>query len=105
MSKRKRRSKKKLQGKDRLHDARRWLQFRPFPKKPLVEAFSKRYGVPEGTAWTELVSLGYYDQICIQQYEASGIEWEYRVDGRSGDMFVVPKGSEEYEMYGIHGVL
>ena len=71
----------------------------------MLEAYSKRYGVGHTVAWDELVSLGYYDEICIQQYEADGIEWEYKVEARSGDMFVVPKGTEDHELYEIHGIL
>jgi len=105
MSKRKRHSKKKLAGQARLKDARRWLQSRSAPKTPLIDAYSKRYGVANNVAWDELVSLGYYDHMCIQQYEADGIEWEYKVEARSGDMFVVPKGTEDHELYEIHGIL
>ena len=106
MPKRKRQSKKKLVGKARLNDARRWLQSRDCPKKkPLVETYSKRYGVGHAVAWDELVSLGYYDELLIQQYEADGVEWEYKVEPRSGDMFVVPKGTEEHELYEIHGIV
>jgi len=105
MPKRKRQSKRKLAGKARLNDARRWLQSREGPRKALLEAYSKRYGVGHTVAWDELVSLGYYDEICIQQYEADGIEWEYKVEARSGDMFVVPKGTEDHELYEIHGIL
>jgi len=105
MAKRKRQSKKKLVCNVRLNDARRWLQSRNGPGTPWVEAYSKRYGVARTVAWDELVSLGYYDDICIQQYEADGIEWEYKVEARSGDMFVVPKKTEDYELYEIHGIL
>jgi hypothetical protein len=105
MPKGRRRSKKKLKGEGRLKDARRWLQSRDRPRRPLVESYSKRYGVTESVAWDELMSLGYYDDILIEQYERGGIEWEYRVEPRSGDMFVVPKGTEEHEIYGLHGII
>ncbi len=105
MAKRKRQSKRKLFGEARLNDARRWLQSCNGPRTPLLEAYSKRYGVAHTVAWDELVALGYYDDICIQQYEADGIEWEYKVEPLSGDMFVVPKGTEEHELYAIHGIL
>ena len=105
MPKRKRQSRRRLVGKARLNDARRWLQSRNAPRTPLIDAYSKRYGVTQLIAWDELVSLGYYDDICIQQYEADGIEWEYKVEARSGEMFVVPKGTEDHELYEIHGIL
>jgi hypothetical protein len=105
MSKRKRQSKKKLVGKGRLTDARRWLQSGNGPRKSLVNSYSKRYGVTESVAWEDLMSLGYYDNILIEQYERDGIEWEYKVEPRSGDMFVVPKGTEEHEIYELHGII
>ncbi len=105
MPKRKRQSKRKLFGEARLNDARRWLRSRNGPRKPLLESYSKRYGVAHTVAWNELVSLGYYDDICIQKYEADGTEWEYKVEALSGDMFVVPKGTEDHELYEIHGIL
>ena len=105
MSKRKRHSKKKLIGKERTKDAIRWLESRGFRGKSLVDSYSRRQTVSKQTARLELIRLGYYDEICIQDYESNGVEWEYRVDARSGDMFVVPKDSEEHEMYETHGIL
>jgi hypothetical protein len=61
--------------------------------------------VDHRVAEDELMQLGYYDDLCIQHYEQEGIEWEYRVEPLSGDMFVVPKDAEEHEMYEIHGIL
>ncbi|NHN39990.1 hypothetical protein G8764_22055 [Pseudomaricurvus alcaniphilus] len=99
MPKRKRQSKKKLAGKGRITDATRWLkQLRNFPEN-LVEAYSKRYKVSEIDAREELVGIGYYEAVLIQEYEKIGIEWEYRVEPLSGDMIVVPKGIEEHELY------
>ena len=101
MSKRKRQSKKKLAGKGRLNDAKRWLQSRSLPEN-LVESYSNRYSVSEIIASEELMSIGYYDDIFIQDYEKDGIEWEYMVEPLSGEMVVVPKGTEEDELYEIH---
>lgn len=105
MPKRNRQAKKKLKGKGRLNDARKWLQSRERPKKPLVESYSSRYSVAESVARDELMALGYYDDILIQDYERDGIEWEYKVEPLSGDMFVVPKGIEEHELYEYHPII
>ncbi len=102
MSKRKRQSKKKLSGKGRLKDAERWLS--NHPQVDLISAYSKRYGVGEPIASHELMAIGYYEELCIQDYEKKGIEWEYKVEPLSGEMVVVPTGTEEHEIYEIHGL-
>ena len=65
----------------------------------LVEAYSKRYAVTELVAREELTSIGYYEEILIQEYENEGVQWEYRVEPLSGEMIVVPLGTEEHELY------
>ncbi len=102
MPKRKRQAKKKLAGKGRLNDATKWLL--NYPQYNLISAYSKRYGVSNHVAEEELMQIGYYEEICIQQYEKEGIEWEYKVEPLSGEMVVVPKGTEEHEIYEIHGL-
>jgi hypothetical protein len=102
LSKRKQRSKKKLVDKGRLNDAKRWLL--NHPQKDLISSYSRRYGVNHNIAEDELMHLGYYDEIHIQHYKKEGIEWEYRVEPLSGEMVVVPKDTEEHEIYQIHGL-
>ncbi len=102
MSKKKRQAKKKLVGKGRLNDAKKWLI--NHPQDDLITAYSKRYGVASYLAEEELMQIGYYDDLHIQHYEREGIEWEYRVEPSSGEMVVVPKDSEEHELYEIHGL-
>ena len=102
MPKRKRQSKKKLVGKGRLNDAKKWLL--NHTQKDLIASYTKRYGVEVAIAEGELIELGYYDDICIQHYENEGIEWEFRVEPTSGDMVVVPKGTKDHEIYEIHGL-
>ena len=102
MPKRKQQSKKKLEGQGRLNDAKRWL-FK-HPQKDLISSYSKRYGVNHNIAEDELMHLGYYDVLHIQYYKKKGIEWEYRVEPISGEMVVVPKDTEEHEIYQIHGL-
>ncbi len=104
MPKRKRQAKKKLVGKSRTNDATRWLQSCALPRN-IIEAYSKRYAVPEIVAREELMSIGYYDEIMIQEYEKEGIKWEYKVEPLSGDMFVVPEGTEDHELYEIHPII
>ncbi|MCP3908594.1 MAG: hypothetical protein GY712_11320 [Oceanicoccus sp.] len=99
MPKRKRQAKKKLAGKGRVADATRWLQQLKTRPASLVDAYSKRYAVTKLLAREELIAIGYYDDLLIQEYEKEGIEWEYRVEPLSGDMIVVPIGTEEHELY------
>ena len=105
MPKRKTHSKKKLDREGRLVDARKWFRLGNRFRSPLVKSYTKRYAVSETVAWEELVALGYYDDLGIEAYEREGIEWEYRVEPLSGDMFVVPKGSEERDLYLIHPII
>ena len=102
MSRRKRQAKKKLVGKGRLNDAKKWLSNNP--QSDLITSYSKRYVVTAFVTEEELIQLGYYDDLHIQHYEKEGIEWEYRVEPLSGEMLVVPKGTEEHEIYEIHGM-
>jgi len=67
--------------------------------KNFIEAYSKRYAVCEMVARDELISIGYYNEITIQEYEKEGIKWEYVVEPLSGEMYLVPEGTEEYELY------
>ena len=98
MVKRKRQTKKRLAGKDRTHDAKRWLKSKALPKN-IIQAYSKRYAVSEIVARDDLISIGYYDEITIQEYEKDGIEYEYMVEPLSGEMYIVPEGTEEYQLY------
>ena len=104
MPKRKRQVKKKLASKGRTNDAARWLRSRALPAN-LIEAYSKRYAVPEVVAREELMSIGFYDEIMIQEYEKEGIKWEYKIEALSGEMFVVPEGTEDHELYEIHPII
>ncbi len=104
MPKRKRQAKKKLVGKGRLNDATRWLQLAAFPKE-LVGAYTKRYAVSEMVAREELMFIGCYDDVLIQDYEKEGVKWEYKVEPMSGEMFVVPEGTEEHELYEYHPII
>jgi hypothetical protein len=102
MPKKKRQAKKQLVGKGRLNNAKKWLV--NHPQNDLITAYSRRYGITSQVAKDELMKLGYYDDLHIQHYEKEGIEWEYRVEPLSGEMVVGPKGSEEHELYEIHGL-
>jgi hypothetical protein len=100
MSKRKRNAKKKLSGKGRINDAKKWLA--NHHQNDLIAAYCKRYGVESEIAEDELIQLGFDDEVYIQHFEKEGIEWEYRVEPISGEMVVVPKDIEEHEIYEIH---
>lgn len=81
-----------------------WLQSRCLPEN-LIEAYAKRYAISEVLARDELMSIGYYDEILIQEYEKEGIEWEYKYEPLTGEMFVVPAGTEDHELYEIHPII
>jgi len=98
MPRRKRQAKKKLLGKNRTNDAIRWLQLQSLPKN-LIEAYSKRYAVFEIVAKEELISMGYYEEITIQEYEKEGVKWKYMVEPRSGELYLVTEDTEEHELY------
>ena len=104
MPKRKKKSRKHLGRQERMNGARRWLESRRLPND-LAKAYAKRYGVSSSVAREELMAIGYYNQLCIQDYEERGIEWEYRVEPLSGDMFVVPVDTEYHELYLIHPII
>ena len=94
---RKKVSLKKLSPEDRKKNARKWL--RQGLHKNLLESYCKRYRIPQPEGHLELLELGYGDHLRIEAYEREGIEWEYKVDGYSGDMKVVPKGTPDWELY------
>jgi hypothetical protein len=97
--KRKRINIRKLNPEDRQRNAKKWL-IRPKPMpKDLVAAYAKRYAVSDAVAHWELLELGYRDEIAIQAYEKDGVEWEYKVDGYTGEMYAVPKGTTDWELY------
>jgi len=104
MPKRKRKQKKKLTRMNRLNDAKHWIASSGNLEN-LVESYSKRYGVNKIDASDELMEIGYYDDILIQEYEKEGVKLEYKVDTLSGDMFVVPEGCSEKELYDYHPIL
>jgi hypothetical protein len=100
MKKKKSRGKKtrrKFMPEERKRDARRWLVQHGTPEN-LLKSYAERYRIPESEANIEILELGYGDAVRIQYYEQNGIEWEYRVDGYSGDMKVVPKGTPDWEL-------
>ena len=89
MPKRNRQAKKKLNGKGRLNDAKMWLENHGVPKE-IIGVYAKRYAITENEAESELMSIGYYDDISIQHYEKNGIAWEYKYGLLSREIFVVP---------------
>ena len=100
---RKRKSRKKLTAEERTQDAARWLRSTRLPAE-LVCAYSKRYAVSKDLAIVELMGIGRYDEICIQGLEARGISWEYRYEALTDRMYVVPEGTEDWELYSHHSL-
>ena len=100
--KRKKINVRKLDPDNRKRNAKKWLaQSKPRPKK-LVEAYAKRYAVSGSIAHWELIELGYGDEIAIQAYGKDGIEWEYKYDGYTGEMYVVPKDTPDWELHNFY---
>ena len=99
MPTRKRRSKKRLDAGSRKHDARRWLLSRDGPYQDYVSRYVKRYGVSEAVAKDELYALGYHDKVLQEELEAQGIRWEYIVNPLTGELVLVPEGTEEHELF------
>jgi hypothetical protein len=92
-------AKKRFKTQTRIEKARRWLKVGARYKGPLTDTYMKRYGVERWLAQEELMSLGCRDKVLIENYERQGIEWEIKVDGYSGDMKVVPKGTPDHELH------
>lgn len=67
--------------------------------RPLTDSYMRRYSVERWIAQEELVLLGEKDTVRIEDYDRQGIAWEYRVDGYTGEMKVVPKGTEDHELH------
>jgi len=82
-----------------MMDARAWLRRSHQHCGRLILSYSKRYHVSENVAFFELCEIGFYDQVQIEMFERDGIEWEYKMDGYSGELKVVPKGTEEWDLF------
>ena len=92
------RSKKRLSHEERIKDAKRWLRT-GVRAVLLTDAYMKRYAVERWVAQEELMQSGYKETVQIEIYEREGIEWEYKVDGYTGDLKPVPKGTEDHELH------
>ena len=99
MSTRKRVNTKKLKGEERASDATKWLSSKNGPHCKYVAKYCKRYGVDACTARDELIFLGHYEQVFIEELEAEGKELEYIVNPLTGDLVPVEAGTEEYELF------
>ena len=94
----KKRSKKRLNHEERLTDAKRWLRT-GVRAMLLTDAYMKRYAVDRWIAQEELMQIGYKEIVQIENYEREGIAWEFKVDGYTGDLKPVPKGTEDHELH------
>lgn len=103
MGKHRRKSRKRLTAEERAQDASRWLKsLRLRLRGSLLAEYAKRYGSAEADARLELMALGYYDRLCIEDMEAQGISWEYLVEPLTGESYVVREGTELSELYTDH---
>ena len=92
------RSKKRLNHEERIKDAKRWLRT-GVSVVLLTDAYMKRYAVERWIAQEELMQIGYKEIVQIENYEREGIVWEFKVDGYTGDLKPVPKGTEDHELH------
>lgn len=99
MPTRKRKSKKKLQENDRKHDAIKWLRSRDRPSNELVAKYAKRYGIEPVYARTELVEIGFWEEVFTEEMEKQGKEVEYIMNPLSGELVLVEAGTQEHELF------
>ena len=99
MPTRKRKSKKKLDAGSRKYDAIKWLSSKDGPHRDYVSRYVKRYGVEKVVAKEELYALGYYENVYEDELEAQGINFEYIVNPLTGELVLVPEGTEEHELF------
>lgn len=97
----KHKNRRHLTAEDRKRDAKKWLQSRASASTlgNLVRGYSRRYRISEGEAQLELWEIGYGEEVRIQYYKKEGIEWEFKMDGYTGEMKVVPLGTPEWELH------
>ena len=96
-SNKKKKHRKSFKSEARKRDAEKWLSQQSLPDD-LILSYAERYDCSESDAHVELMEIGYKDEVDIQYYEKEGIEWEYKYDGYTGEMHVVPKGTEDWEL-------
>lgn len=82
-----------------MHDAKKWLLRKDGPHENYVSSYVKRYGVSEFLARDELYALGYYENVYAEDLKAQGIDYEYIVNPLTGDLVMVPGGTEEHELF------
>ncbi|WP_409526001.1 hypothetical protein [Nitrincola sp. MINF-07-Sa-05] len=99
MPTRKRGAKKRLDAGSRKHDAGKWLLSREGPYQDYVSLYVKRYGVSEAVAKDELYALGYHEEVFQEELEAQGIRCEYILNPLTGELVLVPEGTEEHELF------
>lgn len=88
---------KRLDRVGRMNNAKKWLR-QQWPDN-FEQAYCRRYSVSEAVAIAELAALGYWDEMQIQSHQQAGTEYEYRYDGYADVMKVVPKETEEWELF------
>ena len=93
---------KQMNQSERKKDAKFWLHGhikRTGLPKNLVKRYQDRYRVDKSIAFCELAEIGYYDDVQIEAFEQYGVEWQYKVDGHDGEMKVVPKGTQNSDLF------
>jgi len=99
MPTRKRKSKKKFQKNERKRDVLKCLKSRDRPSNEVVARYAKRYGVEPVSARTELIEIGFWEEIFTEEMEKQGKEVEYIMNPLSGELVLVEAGTEEHELF------
>lgn len=95
----KRHHKKGMDAVSRKHDAIKWLRGKDGPRKDYVSRYAARYGVAKSVATAELYALGYYEHVNQEELESQGINCEYILNPLTGELILVPEGTEEHELF------
>jgi hypothetical protein len=64
-----------------------------------VPRYVKRYSVAEAVAKEELNALGYYENVYEEELAAQGVRGEYIVNPLTGELALVPEGTQEHELF------
>ena len=99
MPSRNRQRRKKLQGKNRMNNAEKWLMSRERPQTDIIGSYAKRYAIELDLARDELISLGLHDEVFTEEMEKQGKKVEYIVNPLTGELVLVEAGTEEHELF------
>lgn len=99
MPTRKRRNKRKLNEKERMNNAEKWLTSRERPQSHIIGSYTKRYAVKLDLARDELISLGFHEEVFMEEMEKQGKKVEHIVNPLTGELVLVEAETEEHELF------